>query len=128
MYILTTASLRSALMRYLSLKGIPRDRVKSDLDKLDGDYSFYKMLTLFTGCISIRNMEGLVKNSINDFKYIENQVQIIKTAKDRLAQTPFFRTYPHFYHKFENMVMFRSENVYSLCSPGNQDYQIIVHF
>ena len=40
----------------------------------------------------------------------------------------FFRTDPLLYHKFENMVIFRSGNLYSLCSPGNQDYQIIIHF
>jgi len=43
--------------------------------------------------------------------------------------TPFFyRTYPLLYHKFGNMVFFRSGNLYSLCSPGNQHYQKIIYF
>jgi len=40
----------------------------------------------------------------------------------------FFRTDPLSYHKFENMVIFRQGNLYTLCSPGNQDYQKIIHF
>jgi len=39
-----------------------------------------------------------------------------------------FRTVPLLYHKFENMAFFESGNLYSLCSPGNQDYQNIIHF
>ena len=35
----------------------------------------------------------------------------------------FYRTYQLSYHKFGNMVFFRSRNLYSLCSPGNQDFQ-----
>ena len=42
--------------------------------------------------------------------------------------TPFFRTDPLSYHKFENMVMFRSWNLYTLCSPGNPEYQKIIYF
>ena len=28
----------------------------------------------------------------------------------------------------ENMIIFRSGNLYLLCSPGNQDYQKIIYF
>ena len=42
--------------------------------------------------------------------------------------TPFFRAGPLLYHKFENMVIFSSENLYSLCSPGNQHYPKIIQF
>ena len=38
----------------------------------------------------------------------------------------FFRTYPLLFHKFGNIVIFRSGNLYSLCSPGNQDYPKII--
>jgi len=34
----------------------------------------------------------------------------------------FYRTNPLIYHKFGNMVIFRSGNLYSLCSHGNQHY------
>ena len=42
--------------------------------------------------------------------------------------TPYFRTYPYLYHKCGNMVIFRPGNLYSLCSPGNQEYLKIIHF
>ena len=32
------------------------------------------------------------------------------------------------YHKFENMIVFWSGNLYSPCNPGNQDYHKIIHF
>ena len=38
-----------------------------------------------------------------------------------------FLPYPLLHHKFENIVIFRSGNLYSLCSPGNQNYQKIIH-
>ena len=44
-----------------------------------------------------------------------------------LDMTPFFRTEPHLYHKY-GKIIFRSGNLYSVCSPGNQDYQEIIHF
>jgi len=40
----------------------------------------------------------------------------------------FYRTDPVLYHKFVNMVIFRKGKLYSLCSPGNQDYHKIIHF
>ena len=43
------------------------------------------------------------------------------------ALTPFFRTDPLLYYKFGNMLLFRSGNLYSLCSPGNQNYQKIIN-
>jgi len=32
----------------------------------------------------------------------------------------FYRMSRFLYHKFGDLVIFRSENLYSLCSPGNQ--------
>ena len=40
----------------------------------------------------------------------------------------FYRTYPILYHKFVNMVIFPSEKLHSLYSPGNQDYQLCFTF
>jgi len=37
-----------------------------------------------------------------------------------IGRTP---TDPHLYHKFEDIVLLRSGNLYSLYSQGNQDYQ-----
>jgi len=43
--------------------------------------------------------------------------------------TPFFRMGPLLYKKFENMVIFRPGNLYSLCSPGNQEnYSFLIFF
>jgi len=39
----------------------------------------------------------------------------------------FSRTFQLLYHKFGNMVIFLSRNLYSLCSPGNQHYQKIIY-
>ena len=62
---------------------------------------------------NLRNLERLVgaKRPVN---------------MDRLDAV-FYMTYPLLY-KYENMVIVRSGNLYSLCSPGNQDYQKIIHF
>ena len=48
-------------------------------------YSFQNYLTLFTGCVSLRNLEGLVINSIGQCNLMEKQAQIISTAIDRLT-------------------------------------------
>ena len=40
----------------------------------------------------------------------------------------FYRTDAILYHKFGIMVIFRSGHLYSLCSPGNQDYEKISYF
>ena len=45
-------------------------------------------------------------------------------AKDAV----FYRTNSLLYRKFGNTVTFRSGNLYSLCSPWNQDYEKIIHF
>jgi len=44
-----------------------------------------------------------------------------------LGLDPVFRTAPLLYHKFGNQVIFRLGNLYSLCSPGKQDYHKIIH-
>ena len=40
----------------------------------------------------------------------------------------FYRTYPLWYHKFGNMIIFPPGNLYSLCSPGNQHYPKVIYF
>ena len=40
----------------------------------------------------------------------------------------FYRTHPLLYNKFGNMALFWPGNLYSLYSPGNQDYQKIIYF
>ena len=51
------------------------------------------MLTLFTGCVSTRNMDGLVKNSKNEKNNIQNQLQVIENAANRLAQKTIFHDF-----------------------------------
>jgi len=43
---------------------------------------------------------------------INPEVRPIKTNSSAFALTPFFRTDPLLYHKFKNMVIFRSGNLY----------------
>mgnify|MGYP000402043990 CR=1 FL=1 len=46
-----------------------------------------------------------------------------------ILMTPFFIGRTHFCStKLRIRVIFRSGNLYSLCSPGNQDYQKIIYF
>jgi len=59
--------------------------------------------------------------------------QCVRTSKltnrfYNIVLTPFFRTYPLLFYKFENILIFPSENLYSLCNLENQDYQQIIHF
>ena len=46
-----------------------------------------------------------------------NAIGITTNIPMRYAMTPFFRTYPLLYHKFGNMVIVCSGNLYSLSSP-----------
>ena len=63
----------------------------------------------------------------NEQKLYSTQISVVESCQLRrlgtLPMTPFFRTDSLLYQKFENMVLFRWGNVYSLCSPENQDYQ-----
>jgi len=43
------------------------------------------MLTLLTGCVSPRSLDGLVVNSQDEDKYLEAQFQSILNVKDRLV-------------------------------------------
>ena len=43
--------------------------------------------------------------------------------KEAPKDAVFYRTDSLLYQKFENMVIFRPGNLYSLCSPGNQHYK-----
>ena len=49
-------------------------------------------------------------------------------SKSSTSRDAVFRTDPVLYHKFENMVIFRSGNLHSLCSPRKHHYQKIIVF
>ena len=49
-------------------------------------------------------------------------------CSQNVSMTPFLRTEPLSYHTFEDMILFRSGNLYLLCSPGNLQYQKIIYF
>jgi len=72
------------------------------------------MEKLFQKDSSIRLLKGFLITAVVTFLVI--------------LLTPFFRMDPLLYHKFENMVIFRSRKLYSLCSPENQGYQKIIYF
>jgi len=44
------------------------------------------------------------------------------------TKTPFFRSDPLLYQKFETILIFWSGKLYLLCSPGNREYQKSIHF
>mgnify|MGYP006944958493 CR=1 FL=1 len=64
------------------------------------------------------------------FKFVSSYITQLSRSFSVVTQLidAVFKTYPLLYHKFENMVVVRPENLYSLYSPGNQDYQKIIHF
>ena len=43
-----------------------------------------------------------------------------RLGQDVITKTPFLRR-THFNHELENMIIFRSGNLYCLCNPRNQD-------
>ena len=60
-------------------------QVKVDLEHYRGDFSFNKMLTVFTGCVSVRSLEGLVRNTIQSNRHITRQTQSLANALERLT-------------------------------------------
>ena len=60
-------------------------------------------------------------------EFLAASATIEAAAKKHNKDAVLYRTYPLLYHKFGNMVFVRSGNLYSLCNPGNQDYQKIIH-
>jgi len=80
----TVTAVRGATIRVLIARGIRENEIRNQLENVD-EYSFNKMLTLFTGCISPRSLDGLILNSRNDAHFMDAQTQITKTAVDRLV-------------------------------------------
>ena len=82
----TISTLRAAQIRYLSKKRHfnPKD-LRKQMKGWKGDFSFNNYLTLFTGCVSLRNLEGLIINSTGMLSLMEKQQQIISTAVYRLV-------------------------------------------
>ena len=80
--------IRSALKKYVLDKTriCPSEikQLETDLENQNCTFSFIKMLTIFTGCVSVRNLGGLVKNSLQSQKHIDRQTQLLDTALDRL--------------------------------------------
>ena len=66
--ISTISCLRSAAGRYLKsilkARGVDERDFMNDMN-LSGQYSFNKMLTIFTSCVSLRSLDGLIINSKN---------------------------------------------------------------
>ena len=84
---------------------------------------FFSFVSNFITCLDlIRKEHGggrsheLFSKSLNLFILFE------------IYDAVFYRAYPLLYHKFYNMVIFRWGNLYSVCSPGNQDYQRTIYF
>ena len=56
----------------------------------------------------------IVEGDVIGITYDHVELQFYRNGTDAV----FYRTYPLLYQKFENMVIFRSGNLYSRCSPG----------
>ena len=79
-----TSTIRGAAKRFLISKGITLQQISDDLEAVQGDFTFNKMLTLLTGCVLPRSLDGLIVNSQNDQKFISAQFQTISNVKNRL--------------------------------------------
>ena len=53
-----TSTLRGAAKRLLRHKGKSLQQISDDLEAVQGDFTFNKMLTLLTGCVSPRSLDG----------------------------------------------------------------------
>jgi len=80
----TTTTVRGASINYLTNHGHPEDQIRNELEN-DFQFSFTKMLTIFTGCISPRSLDGLIINSRNDPHFMNAQAQLSGKAIDRLV-------------------------------------------
>ena len=57
-----------------------------DLEDRKGDYTHSDMVTLLTGCVSPRSLDGIIENSKDNPKYIDAQVQTIASVMNRLVR------------------------------------------
>jgi len=85
----TTTIVRGAAIDILAKNGGNSAQIRADLENTQ-NFSFNKMLTLFTGCVSPRSLAGLVFNSRNNPGIIGAQSQISQTAIDRLVNKTEF--------------------------------------
>jgi len=69
------STVRGASLQYLATHGHPEDQIRADLENLD-EFSFNKMLTIFTGCVSPRSLDGLLINSRDDPHFMDAQTRV----------------------------------------------------
>jgi len=67
------------LVNHLDKIGVDPTLVKTDLENTQ-TFSFNKMLTLFTGCVSPRSLDGLILNSRNTPVIMHAQFQTREAA------------------------------------------------
>jgi len=60
---------------------------------------------------------------IKFYYFRSNIIQKVHVLDLDSIDAVFYSTHPPFKHKFQNMVIFRSENLYSLCGPVNGVYE-----
>ena len=83
------SGIRCSGMSFLGQRGVNRVAVLADLEDLSGEFSFHKMLTLYTGTVSIRNLDGIIENSKDDGENIRHQVKRTSTGINRLVEKTF---------------------------------------
>ena len=69
----------------LHRREIAKNTVIQDQDNIEGLFSFDKCLTLFTGCVSPRSLDGIIVNSADSEALKERQYKSFGIAMERLA-------------------------------------------
>ena len=82
----STSVLRGAAMGFLMSKGNSQQQITADLEDRKGKFAHSDMMTLLTGCVSPRSLDGIIENSKDQPKYINAQVQIIENVMNRLVR------------------------------------------
>ena len=80
----TVSVVRGSAINYMRTKGANHTKFRNDLER-NNEFSFNTMLTLFTGNVSPRSLDGLIKNSRKNPHFMEAQIQTTNAAMDRLV-------------------------------------------
>ena len=89
----STSVLRGAAMGFLISKGNSKHQIKSDLEDRKSDFTHSNMVTLLTGCVSPRSLDGIIENAKDHQKYISAQTQQIDNIMHRLVSQTAVETH-----------------------------------
>jgi len=89
----STSVLRGAAMGFLIPKGKSQQLITADLEDRKGKFTHSDMMTLLTGCVSPRSLDGIIENSKDQPKYINAQTQPIENVIHRLVSQTAVETH-----------------------------------